>query len=197
MKPDMKTIGILGGMSWQSTSLYYRQINESINEKLGGLNSAKIVMHSFNFDEIAKLQATGDWATMTKLFIDASRALEQAGADFIVIATNTMHKIADDVASHIAIPILHIADATAQRLVAKNIKTVALLGTKFTMQEDFYKKRLSEAFGINVLVPDLAQQQLVHNVIYNELCLGKIVAESRLKITEIIAEAKTPKAQQR
>ena len=186
----MKTIGILGGMSWQSTNLYYRHINESINEKLSGLNSAKIVMHSFNFDEIAKLQAAGDWATMTKLFIDASRALEQAGADFIVIATNTMHKIADAVASHIAIPILHIADATAQRLVAKNIKTVALLGTKFTMQEDFYKKRLSEAFGINVLVPNLEQQQLIHNTIYNELCLGKIVAESRLKITEIIAELK-------
>lgn len=182
----MKTIGLLGGMSWESTALYYKSINEGIKAELGGLNSAKISLYSVNFDEIEKLQHQGKWNETAVILANAAKAVEAAGADFLLICTNTMHKVAPEIEAEIAIPILHIADATANRLLADGVKKVGLLGTRFTMEQDFYKNRLTEKFGIEVVVPDDEDCTVVHDVIYNELCLGKIEDFSRMQYLTIV-----------
>ncbi len=182
----MKTIGLLGGMSWQSTVGYYQAINYGIKSSLGGLHSAKIAIYSVDFDPIEKLQHNGDWNGTAEILIDAAKNVQAAGADFLLICTNTMHKVAPQIEAAIDIPILHIADATAEVLVKKGVKTVGLLGTAFTMEQDFYKGRLSESYGLTVLVPDKADRAIVHNVIYQELCLGKVLSESKLEYIRII-----------
>jgi len=182
----MKTIGMLGGMSWESTASYYKALNEGVKAVLGGLHSAKIFLYSVDFDEIEKLQHQGNWAETADILSNAAKSLEQAGADFLMICTNTMHKVAPDIEANIGIPILHIADATAQELVANGISKVGLLGTRFTMEQDFYKGRLSDKFGIDVLVPNKEDQTVVHDIIYNELCLGVIKDQSKKNYLTII-----------
>ena len=187
----MKTIGLLGGMSWESTVGYYQAINQGIKASLGGLHSAKVAMVSVDFSEIEKLQHSGDWEGTAKILSQAAINVELAGADFLLICTNTMHKVAPEIEKAINIPLLHIADATAGVLVKKGIKTVGLLGTAFTMEQDFYKGRLKDNFGLTVIVPNEADRKLVHNVIYKELCLGNSVPASKaeyLRIIESLAE---------
>ncbi len=181
----MKTIGLLGGMSWESTVTYYQIINQTVKEKLGGLHSAKILLYSVDFAEIEACQANGDWDKSARLLAQAAENLEQAGADFILICTNTMHKVAPQVQRHIHVPILHIAEATADRLTERHISKVALLGTKYTMTQDFYKEKLVEA-GIEVLIPDETDVNTVNDIIYNELCLGVISPASKEKYLRII-----------
>lgn len=183
----MKTIGLLGGMSWESTVSYYRALNEGVKTALGGLHSAKLCLYSVDFAEIERLQHVGDWDTTADILSRAARSVEAGGADFLLIGTNTMHKVAEQVAEAISIPLLHIADATAQRLAADGIRRVGLLGTRFTMEQEFYKGRITEGFGIEVLVPDASQRDLVHEVIYAELCLGQVKEASRQRYIEIIA----------
>ncbi|WP_417663853.1 aspartate/glutamate racemase family protein [Pseudidiomarina donghaiensis] len=183
----MKTIGVIGGMSWESTQTYYRLINQKVREQLGGLHSAKLILYSVDFAEIEPLQHAGDWNGTAEILTEAVQALETAGADFIVLATNTMHKVAPEIELAVNIPLLHIADATAAALQADGITTVALLGTKFTMEQDFYRRRL-EDHGICVVVPNAAQRNRVHEIIFNELCLGKIEANSKADYLEIIQE---------
>jgi len=182
----MKTIGLLGGMSWESTVGYYRAINEGVKNTLGGLHSAKIAMYSVDFEPIEKLQHAGDWKGTAIILSEAARSVESAGADFLLICTNTMHKVAPEIEKSIKIPLIHIADATAEVLVHEGIKTVGLLGTAFTMEQDFYKGRLSENYGLNVLVPGNEDRQVVHNIIYQELCLGKIESNSKTEYLRII-----------
>ena len=182
----MKTIGMLGGMSWESTASYYRELNEGVKKTLGSLHSAKIVLNSVNFEEIEKLQHTDDWETAAGILKKSAKSVEAAGADFLIICTNTMHIVAPEIEAAIDIPILHIADATAQELIEDGITKVGLLGTGFTMEKEFYKGRLKEKFDIEVLVPDEEQRALVHKVIYNELCLGNINDESRVSYLAII-----------
>lgn len=176
----LKTVGLIGGMSWESTASYYRLINESVKERLGGLNSAKIVLVSVNFAEIEALQMAGEWVKAGQILSQAAVALQSAGADFFLICTNTMHKVADQVAASVHIPLLHIADATAEVLLAQKVKKVGLLGTAFTMEQDFYKGRLSEKFGLEVCVPDQDGRKIVHDVIYDQLCLGIIEPDSKV-----------------
>ena len=168
----MKTIGLIGGMSWESTVPYYARINELFKDRLGGLSSARIVLVSVNFAEVAALQRAGDWAAAARLLADAARALERAGADVMLICTNTMHLVAAEVAAAVSIPLLHIADATAQPILAAGQRRVGLLGTRFTMEHDFYRTHMREHHGIEVLVPDEADRALVHQVIFDELCVG-------------------------
>jgi aspartate racemase len=182
----MKTIGLLGGMSWESTVGYYRAINEGVKNALGGLHSAKIAMYSVDFEPIEKLQQKGDWEGSARILSEAALSIQSAGADFLIICTNTMHKVAPQIEKAITIPLLHIADATAEVLVRNNIKKVGLLGTAFTMEQDFYKGRLSNKYGINVLVPNEEDREIVHRIIYQELCLGKIQAESKAEYLRII-----------
>ena len=181
----MKTIGLLGGMSWESTELYYRLINEETRRVLGGLHSAPIAMISVDFHEIERLQLQEDWDASARLLSEKARRVEAAGADLLLICTNTMHKVADQVADAIGIPLLHIADATAARVKASGIGTVGLLGTRFTMEQQFYKGRL-ERSGLAVLVPEARDRALVNRVIYEELCLGRVNAESRRAFLRII-----------
>jgi len=183
----MKTIGMLGGMSWESTELYYRLINEGTKQALGGLHSAPIAMVSVDFQEIEILQNAGDWATMGSILAGKARQIELAGADFLIICTNTMHKVADEVSAAIDIPLLHIADATAAAIKEAGVETVGLLGTKFTMEQDFYTNRLKQ-HGLDVLVPAEDDRNSVHRVIYEELILGKIRSESRDAYLGIIDE---------
>ena len=182
----MKTIGMLGGMSWESTERYYREINEGIKQHLGGLHSAKICLYSVNFNEIEKLQHADDWDAAAAVLTDAARKIEAGGADFLIICTNTMHRVAPEIEQAISIPLLHIADATAYKLKEDNINCIGLLGTRFTMEQDFYKSRITEKFGIEVLVPEPDERILLHAVIYDELCLGKIKDTSRAYYIEII-----------
>ncbi|MFH1716868.1 MAG: aspartate/glutamate racemase family protein [Planctomycetota bacterium] len=175
----MKTIGLIGGMSWESSREYYRIINEFVRARLGGLHSARIVMHSFDMAEIAALQQEGDWEAAAKLMIAVAQMLEKAGANFLVICTNTMHKVADEVQKDIRIPLLHIADATAEEIKARGLHKVGLLGTKFTMEEDFYKDRLAGRHGLEVIVPQMQQRQVINSVIYDELCCGQVTQFSR------------------
>ncbi|HIA58429.1 MAG TPA: aspartate/glutamate racemase family protein [Gammaproteobacteria bacterium] len=186
----MKTIGMLGGMSWESTATYYRILNEGIKSALGGFHSARIAMVSVDFDEMEKLQHTGDWEQMARLLGAAAKSVEAAGADFLLICTNTMHKVAPQIEQAISIPLLHIADATAEQLVRDRISCVGLLGTQFTMEQDFYKRRLTEKFGIKVVIPDAGDRELVHEVIYDELCMGKITVNSRSSYLHIIDKLK-------
>lgn len=182
----MKTIGLLGGMSWESTMSYYKSINEGVKATLGGLNSAKICMYSVNFDEIEKLQHQGRWAETADILADAALSVEKGGADFILICTNTMHKVVPEIEQKITVPILHIADTTAQKLLEQGVKKVGLLGTAFTMEQDFYKGRLTDKFGIDVVVPDENERKQVHDIIYQELCRGEIKEESRVIYSQII-----------
>ena len=177
----MKTIGLIGGMSWESTVPYYRIINETVRAKRGALHSARCVLWSFDFEEIEQLQHRGDWDELTRQMVHAARAVERAGADFLVICTNTMHKMADDVQAAVDIPLLHIADATAGAIRAAGLNKIGLLATRFTMEEDFYKGRLREKHGLDVLIPDQADREVVHEVIYNELCAGHVNEQSRQK----------------
>ena len=182
----MKTIGLLGGMSWESTLGYYRAINEGIKKTLGGLHSAKIVMYSVDFAPIEKLQHTGDWEGTAKILSEAAQSIQAAGADFLLICTNTMHKVAPQIEAAIQIPLLHIADATAEILVNGGINSVGLLGTAFTMEQEFYKGRLTNNYGLQVLVPNEDDRQIVHRIIYQELCLGKIESNSKAEYLRII-----------
>jgi len=182
----MKTIGLIGGMSWESSIEYYRIINETVHAKLGGLHSAKSIMYSVDFEEIEALQHQSRWEEATELMIAAARSVETGGADFVLICTNTMHKMADDVQKHIGIPLLHIADSTAEKIKDQGIKKVGLLGTKFTMEEDFYKGRLAEKHGLQVLIPDEGDRKEVHRVIYDELCLGEIKHSSKEQYMKIM-----------
>lgn len=186
MECSMKTIGMLGGMSWESTASYYKAINEGVKAELGGLSSAKICLYSVNFEEIEKLQHQGRWNDTAVILTQAAKAVEAGGADFLIICTNTMHKVASEIEAEISIPILHIADATAKKLVSDGVKKVGLLGTRFTMEQDFYKSRLTNKFEIDVIVPSAESRAIVHNVIYDELCKGIISAESRVKYLNII-----------
>ncbi len=191
----MKTIGLLGGMSWESTELYYRWINEGIKAKLGGLHSAKIAMVSVDFQEIETMQHAGDWDAAGEALAAAGKQIEAAGADFLLICTNTMHKVAPQVEAAIDIPLLHLADATAMQIKAQGYDTVGLLGTNFTMEQDFYRGRLEEKHGLTVIVPNAEDRQLVHSVIYNELCLGQVKADSRAEYLRIIDSLQAAGAQ--
>jgi len=182
----MKTIGLLGGMSWESSLVYYKIVNEKVKEILGGHHSCECVMYSVDFDPIKKLQHDGNWDELTRIMIAAAQKIEKGGAEMLTICTNTMHKMYNEVQNSISIPVLHIADATAEAIKEKNLKTIALLGTRFTMEHDFYKGRLTEKHGINVLVPEGKDLETVHNIIYNELVLGVINNESREAYKEII-----------
>jgi aspartate racemase len=182
----MKTIGMIGGMSWESSSEYYRIINETVKAKLGGLHSAKCVMYSVDFSEIEALQHQGNWDKATQLMIEAARHVEAGGADFVIICTNTMHKMADEVQKNIDIPLLHIADATAEVIKARGLHKIGLLGTKFTMEEDFYRGRLVEKHGLDVIIPQADDRAIVHRVIYDELVLGHINPASRVEYQHII-----------
>lgn len=175
----MKTLGLIGGMSWESTADYYRVINEEVKARLGGLHSAKICLWSVDFAEIEVLQHQGRWAETAVILAKAAQSLEAAGAESVLICTNTMHKVAPEVSAAVKIPLLHIADATGEVLKAEGITRVGLLGTRFTMSERFYRERLEQQFNIDVLVPDEDDQALVHRIIYDELCLGKVKEESR------------------
>ena len=182
----MKTIGLIGGMSWESTQSYYQLLNQGIKNKLGGLHSAKIVLVSLDFAEIAMLQQQQDWPQMAEILIKAAKQVEAAGADYLLICTNTMHKLAKQVQAAVAIPLLHIADAVGENLIQHNFKKVALLGTQFTMEQDFYKQRLADKFAIDVLIPDAQGRETVHRVIYDELCKGVIKEESKAEYLTII-----------
>ena len=182
----MKTIGLIGGLSWESSAVYYRKINELIREKVGGTHSAKSLMYSVDFAEFEQLQHQGEWDRLTELMIDAGMRLKNGGADFIVICTNTMHKMADTVESQVGIPLLHIADAASEEVKRAGLRKVALLGTKFTMEQDFYKGRLTKKHGIEVIIPDQVEREEIHAVIYRELVMGKILDASRSKYIKII-----------
>jgi len=183
----LKTLGMLGGMSWESTASYYRLLNQGIQQKLGGLHSAKLILHSVDFDEIEKLQHAAAWDRMGVILANAAYGLEKAGAEGIIICTNTMHKLSTSISTNINIPLLHIADATAEKLIADGVKKVGLLGTAFTMEEEFYKGRLSEKFALEVITPDTAQREVIHKVIYEERCLGITEDTSREYYTQVIA----------
>ena len=182
----MKTIGLLGGMSWESTLDYYRAINEGIKNALGGLHSAKIAMYSVDFEPVKQLQQAGDWAKTIRILSEAANNIEAAGADFLLICTNTMHKIAPEIEASIKIPLLHIADATADVIIKEGIKSVGLLGTAYTMEQAFYKGRLTNNHGLRVFVPGEQDRNIVHNIIYRELCLGKVKADSKAEYLRII-----------
>ena len=190
----MKTIGLIGGMSWESTASYYQLINETIKEKLGGLHSAKILLYSVDFAEIERYQASGDWDKSAGFLSQIAQNLEQAGADFIVICTNTMHKVAPQIQKIISIPILHIAQATADNLLENGIKKVGLLGTKYTMTQEFYKEKLLEA-GLEVVIPDQAGVEEVNRIIYDELCLGQIKESSKQTYLSMIDDLKNAGAE--
>ena len=183
----MKCIGLLGGMSWESTVSYYQALNRGMRAKLGGLHSARVLLNSVDFAAIERLQHAGDWPATARLLAAEARRLQDGGADFLLIGTNTMHKVAPEIEAAIDIPLLHIADATAAKLQADGITRVGLLGTRFTMEQDFYKGRLQARFGLTVLVPDEAGRERVHRIIYDELCLGEIRASSRAEYLAIIA----------
>ncbi|MBN1692958.1 MAG: aspartate/glutamate racemase family protein [Dehalococcoidales bacterium] len=184
----MKVIGLIGGMSWESSAEYYRLINEYTKEKLSGWHSSRCMLYSLDFAEIEKWQDENDWVKLTAILIDAARKLEAGGAECILICTNTMHKTADEIQKAISIPLIHIVDVTGEEIRAKGLRTVGLLGTKYTMEDGFYTGRLSEKYGLEVLIPDKLDKEVVHNVIYNELCLGKTRQASKEKFRTIISK---------
>ena len=183
----MKSIGLIGGMSWESSAEYYRILNEEVKQRLGGLHSAKCILYSVDFEEIETCQRNGEWKKTAQILTTAARRLEAAGADFLVICTNTMHKVANEIQAGVHIPLLHIADITAKQVVSDGIKTIGLLGTRYTMEQDFYKSKL-EAQGIRVLVPMETDRVIVNTVIYDELCLGQIIDKSRVRYKRIIED---------
>ena len=191
---NLKTIGLIGGMSWESTVTYYKIINETVKEKLGGLHSAKCILYSVDFQEIEECQANGNWEKSGEILGEAAYNLEKAGADFIVICTNTMHKVVDQIKEKISIPILHIAEMTAEKILEKGLKNIALLGTKYTMEQDFYKSKLIEK-GINVIIPDKNDIEIINEVIYDELCLGTINSDSKKKFLEIVDKLRSKGAE--
>lgn len=191
----MKTIGLLGGMSWESTALYYKQINEEVKKQMGGLHSAKVVIYSVDFDEIEKLQHSGKWDETSKILSEATQNIQNAGADFLLICTNTMHKVAPIIQKNISIPILHIANATGKKLQEEGIKKVGLLGIAFTMEQDFYKNTIQANFDIEVIVPNKEDIKIVHKIIYEELCLGKINDSSKKEYLRIMDLLKAKGAQ--
>jgi aspartate racemase len=182
----MKTLGLIGGMSWESTIPYYREINQTVKQTLGGLHSAKVIIFSVDFHEIEVLQRSGDWDSAGKMLANAAQALERAGADMLVLCTNTMHKIAPAIEAAVKIPLCHIADPTAEEIKTHGYQRIALLGTLFTMEQAFYKDRLQQAHGLDVITPDEADRQVIHRIIYEELCLGNIQESSRQDYTRII-----------
>ncbi|MFX1516708.1 MAG: aspartate/glutamate racemase family protein [Promethearchaeota archaeon] len=182
----MKTIGLIGGMSWESSLEYYRIINTTVKEQLGSSHSAKSIMFSYDFKEIELLQNQGNWEELAASMIQIAKKLEKFGAELIIICTNTMHIVADDMQRNLSIPIIHIADATAEKIQEKDLHEVGLLGTKFTMEESFYKDRLRQKYGLNVSIPKEEERQVIHDVIYNELVIGQIKEKSRIKYIEII-----------
>lgn len=182
----MKTIGMIGGLSWESSLEYYRIVNEEVKERLGGLHSCQCLMHSVDFAVVAALQHKGEWGMLGALMADAARRVEQGGAELLIICSNTMHKLADDIAGQVGIPLLHIADAAAAEIKAQGLGKVGLLGTRFTMEGDFYRTRIREKHGIDVIIPDAADRETVHAVIYEELVLGVINPASRRRFREII-----------
>jgi aspartate racemase len=182
----VKTIGLIGGMSWESSIEYYRIVNETVKEKLGGLHSARCVMYSVDFAEIELLQRQARWQAAAQQLIAAAQSVERAGADFVVLCTNTMHKSAADIQANITIPLLHIADATAQKISAVGMRKVGLLGTRFTMEEDFYTGRLRRQHGLEVIIPEAEEREVIHRVIYDELVLGEIRPESKAHYMRII-----------
>lgn len=183
----MKTIGLIGGMSWESTVTYYRQINETIKERLGGLHSAKLVLYSVDFDEIEQFQHSGNWEAAGAVLAGAARSLEAAGAGFIVLCTNTMHKVAASIEASVDIPLLHIADPTANEIKRAGHTTLGLLGTRFTMEQDFYRDRLSSRHNLRVITPAPIDREIIHRIIYEELCLGVVKSESRAEYRRIMA----------
>ena len=191
---NLKTIGLIGGMSWESTVTYYKIINETVKEKLGGLHSAKCILYSVDFQEIEECQANGNWEKSGEILGEAAYNLEKAGADFIVICTNTMHKVINQIKEKISVPILHIAEMTAEKILEKGLKNIALLGTKYTMEQDFYKSKLIEK-GINVIIPDKNDIETINEVIYDELCLGTINFNSKKKFLEIVDKLRSKGAE--
>ena len=182
----MKTIGLIGGMSWESSLIYYRLINKAVKERLGGLHSAKCIMYSVDFAEIEPLQHDGKWTEAAQKMSEAARHVEDGGADFLVLCTNTMHKTANDIERHVNIPLLHIADATAEKIKGEGLGRLGLIGTRSTMEDDFYKGRLIDKHGLEVVVPDEDQRQAVHRIIYDELCLGVIRQDSKERYKDIM-----------
>lgn len=182
----MQTIGLLGGMSWMSTITYYRGLNEGIQARRGGWHSAKICLYSVDFDEIEKLQHRDDWAATAKILTEAAGRVVAGGADFLMLCTNTMHRVVPEIETKFSIPVLHIADATAGRLIDDGIRKVGLLGTRFTMEQAFYRERLEKKYGIEVQIPDEPERAIIHQVIYDELCHGHIRDDSRAKYLKII-----------
>jgi aspartate racemase len=183
----VKTIGLLGGMSWESTALYYREINEEVKRRLGGLHSAKLLLASVDFHEVERLQHAGEWDEAGRLLGGLARSLEGAGADFLVLCTNTMHRVAPAIEAAVGIPLLHIADPTGEEIRSAGVARIGLLGTRFTMEQDFYRDRLRERHGLDVLVPAGEERELVHRVIYDELCVGRVEDASREAYRQVIA----------
>ena len=184
----MRTIGLIGGMSWESSIEYYRIVNETVKARLGGLHSAQCVMYSVDFAEIEALQHAGRWDDAALILVDAARRIERAGAECVVLCTNTMHKVAVSIQAGVSIPLLHIADPTAAAIRERGLSTVGLLATRFTMEQDFYRRRLTDTFGLRVLIPDAAEREVVHRVIYDELCLGDIRPASKARYLEIMEQ---------
>jgi aspartate racemase len=182
----MKTIGMIGGMSWESSLEYYRIINEAVKERLGGFHSAKCVMYSVDFEEIERFQHQGDWDAAKEVLVDAARRVERGGADLLLICTNTMHMMAEAVEESVDIPLLHIVDVTAEAIRARGQKAVGLLGTRFTMEQEFYRGRLQDRHGISVLIPEEEERKVIHGILYNELCMGEIRSASRDTFRRII-----------
>ena len=191
----MKTIGLIGGMSWESSAEYYRIINQTVQERLGGLHSAQCILFSFDFQEIEQLQHQGEWEKLTDLMIRAAQTLQGAGAELLIICTNTMHKMAEEVQSSVGIPLVHIADAAANAIMEKGLDKVALLGTRFTMEEDFYKKRLREKYKLNVIIPSESGREVIDHVIYTELCRGIMHQSSKEQFKAIIEKLGSSGAQ--
>lgn len=191
----LKTLGLIGGMSWESTVPYYRQINQAVKDKMGGLHSAKIILYSVDFADFEHLQATGQWNAAGAMLAEVAQRLERAGADALVLCTNTMHKVADTIATAVRIPLLHIADPTAQAIDHAGFTKIGLLGTRFTMEQDFYRSRLENNHGLTVLVPPPAARERVHQIIYQELCLGQLRDASRQACLRVISDLQAQGAQ--
>src|SRR5579859_5861455 len=185
---NMKTIGLIGGMSWESTVPYYREINETVKERLGGLHSAKAIVYSVDFHDIERLQRAGDWQSAGEALAHAARSLESAGADVLVLCTNTMHKVASIIETAVRIPLIHIADPAGAEIKRAGLSTVGLLGTRFTMEQDFYRDRLRERHGLRVLIPSMEDREIIHRVIFEELCLGRVIPESRAEYRRVMAD---------